>query len=205
MSKSIKNITFDYGGVLRFYGQTNPIKLAAKETGISEDDFRKRYFELNHLSNCENMLWLDMFFEVLSSFNLKNDIKEATIKIIKENQKEVSLNTELISALPSLKEQGLGISLLSNNTSELRDELEKEKLTNYFDEIVISGEVGFQKPDKRIFEILFSKLDLHPSEVLFIDDAPKSLENSKDIGFVPILFRDNAQLASELIKLGITL
>ncbi len=32
-------------------------------------------------------------------------------------------------------------------------------LNNYFDTIIISEEVGFSKPDKRIFELALNKLD----------------------------------------------
>lgn len=69
-----------------------------------------------------------------------------------------------------------------------------------FDTIIISEEVGYQKPSPEIFEVLFNKFEVKNEKLIFIDDTEKSLEKSKEIGFVPILFRSNEKLKEELFK-----
>ncbi len=67
----------------------------------------------------------------------------------------------------------------------------------------ISGEIGFQKPHKEAFEVLFTRLGVRSNETVFIDDSPKSLEKAKEIGYIPVLYKNNDQLKTDLSKLGI--
>jgi len=71
------------------------------------------------------------------------------------------------------------------------------------DDAVISGEIGYQKPHKEAFAVLFERLGASAQEVVFIDDSPKSLEKAEEIGYTPILFQNNEQLISDLRSLGI--
>lgn len=68
---------------------------------------------------------------------------------------------------------------------------------------VVSGEVGVAKPDRRIFEILLERLDLDPSEIVFIDDNVDNVEAAGAIGIDAILFRDADQLRTELSRRGL--
>jgi len=51
--------------------------------------------------------------------------------------------------------------------------LELEGLDRYFSTVVISGEVGWRKPHKRIFEIALSKLGVRPEEAVHIGNSPE--------------------------------
>ena len=51
--------------------------------------------------------------------------------------------------------------------------LELEGLDRYFSTIVISGEVGWRKPHKRIFEIALFKLGVRPEEAVHIGNSPE--------------------------------
>lgn len=78
-----------------------------------------------------------------------------------------------------------------------------ENTIDYFDAVVISSEVNCQKPQPEIFEILFNKLGVKSDELIFIDDSMSSLRGAEDIGYVPILFKDNKQLIEDLSKFGV--
>ncbi len=108
-----------------------------------------------------------------------------------------------MSLFPILKQQGLKVGIFSNNTSKLRTKLNVNGIIKLVDELVVSSEIGFQKPHKEAFQVLFEKLKLLPEEVIFIDDSPKSLEKASEIGYIPILFKNNDQLKVDLRKLGI--
>lgn len=68
---------------------------------------------------------------------------------------------------------------------------------------VVSGEVGVAKPDRRIFELLFERLGLAPTEIVFIDDNVDNVEVARALGMDAILFRDADQLRTELSKRGL--
>lgn len=81
------------------------------------------------------------------------------------------------------------LALLSNSASKyLRDELAKYDLEKYFDEIVISSEVGLIKPEPAIFEHILKKLALRPDECVFTDDNPKNVEAAEKLGIHGIVF-----------------
>ncbi len=116
-----------------------------------------------------------------------------------------TLNTELLSWFPILKQQGFNIGILSNAPASVKEQWEIKGIYDMVDTVVISGETGFQKPNKEAFAVLFKQLDVLPHETIFIDDTEKSLEKANEIGYHPILFTDNEQLKKELQNFGIKL
>ncbi|MBI4085086.1 MAG: HAD-IA family hydrolase [Candidatus Liptonbacteria bacterium] len=208
MNKKIKAVVFDYGGVIElenagdFAG--NFLGKIAEIVGVPADDFRNEYFKYNHLSNIKNMSWEDMIIEVVSKFTDSKEIKDRVLSFERESKSKRIINRELLDLFPILKSQGLKAGIFSNSNSQLREKLSATGIAKLVDEIVISGEIGFQKPHKEAFNVLFEKLGVRPGELVFIDDTPKSLEKADEIGYVPILFKNNEQLKTDLKNLGIS-
>lgn len=198
-----KAIAFDYGGVIEIIGGENPLEITAGKLDISTDTVSEVYFKYNHLSNAENKTWYEMFDVVLNKLTEDNELKEEIIELIKQNQEKNYLNTELIDLLPDLKENGYKTAIFSNYTTELRERLVDQGIDSLFDKIIISGDIGYQKPDKRAFEILFESLEVEPCEVIFVDDTVKSLETSSEIGYTPILFSNNQKFKQDLERLDV--
>lgn len=76
-------------------------------------------------------------------------------------------------AIPTLQElqwTGIRTCLLSNAGVPIRTVLDREGLTPWYDEIVLSYEVGFVKPDARIFQAALDALGLPASDVLMVGD-----------------------------------
>jgi len=54
-----------------------------------------------------------------------------------------------------------------------RSEIEWLNIEEYFDNIIVSGEVGYAKPDHRIFKVLLNKLKITPSQVVYVGNSQK--------------------------------
>ena len=54
--------------------------------------------------------------------------------------------------------------------------------------IIISGEVGYRKPDKRIYNILLDRIQSPSSDCVFVDDRAKNLRPASEIGIKTIRF-----------------
>lgn len=80
----------------------------------------------------------------------------------------------------------------------MKERIEKYGWYDIFDSIVLSGEIGFQKPQKEAFLTLFSALDVVSSESIFVDDTIKSLSTASEIGYYPIHFQNNAQAIEQI-------
>ena len=64
------------------------------------------------------------------------------------------------------------LGLVTNGAPDLqREKLEGAKLAHYFDEIVISGEVGVGKPDSQIFVLALDALGVRPEEAVMVGNS----------------------------------
>ncbi len=71
-------------------------------------------------------------------------------------------------------------------------ELNSVGLSAYFKEVVVSSDLGYRKPDPRIFRIVLDKLNLTPEEVLFIgNDMYRDVCGAKRVGMKTIFFQSN--------------
>jgi epoxide hydrolase-like predicted phosphatase len=196
----IKGIAFDYGGVIKINDE-DLFSNIAKYLDISREEFSKEYFSLNHLFNTQDKSYEDVISLIISKFNDSKEAKDYILNLMKENHSKYHLNDELIDTIKDLKNKDYKIALLSNNSIKLKEKLIEDGISDIFDVIIISAEVGCQKPQPEIFDILFKKLELNPSEVVFIDDTLKSLEGADKIGYIPILYKDNETFKSELFNI----
>ncbi len=73
----------------------------------------------------------------------------------------------------------------------------------WFEGIVISGDVGVNKPDRRIFDHLAARFGIEPAATLFIDDSAANVDAAKALGFRAIQFTDATALRRELARLGL--
>ncbi len=75
-----------------------------------------------------------------------------------------------------LKEKGYRLSIVSNfdHAFTARKLLEKFGVKNFFEHIIISEEVGWRKPHRKIFKSALEKLGESPSDVVFIGDNPEA-------------------------------
>ena len=67
--------------------------------------------------------------------------------------------------------------------------LAKLGLAALFDVVVVSGEVGVEKPDPRIFQLAIQQAKLQPREVVYVGDTAADVHGALDAGLCPILIR----------------
>lgn len=116
-----------------------------------------------------------------------NDIYKANQMIdcfskVRWPSKEVIVPPQIYTVLDELKSRGQKMSIVSNYTSDVIEKLDLFHLTNYFETIIISANVGVEKPDIRIMEIALQRLDLCPSDCLYVGDHPFDVLCAKKAG-----------------------
>jgi putative hydrolase of the HAD superfamily len=81
------------------------------------------------------------------------------------------------------------LAILSNDVKEWSNYLSvKFNLDKLFKVTIVSGEVGYRKPDKRIYNILLDRIQSTPSNCVFVDDRLKNLRTAFEIGIRTIRF-----------------
>jgi len=109
-----------------------------------------------------------------------------------------------VDVLADLREAGLRLYALSNWSAETFPIARRRfPFLDWFDGIVISGEVGVVKPDARIFEHLVARYAVEPGMAVFIDDSAVNVGAAARLGFVALQFVDARSLRHDLEELGL--
>ena len=196
----IKAITFDYDGVIKMK-EGDIFGDICNYLNIKREDWEREYFLVNHLINTNQKSVAEVISSVVLKFTDNKELETGVLDLIKNHKNIYYLNDELIEFIKDLKDRDYKVALLSNNSIKLKQRLIEDGIADLFDWVIISAEVGYQKPQPEIFDLLFKKLEVEPSEVVFIDDSLRSLEGADQIGYIPVLFKDNETLKSELSKI----
>ena len=109
-----------------------------------------------------------------------------------------------VDVLADLRAAGVRLVALSNWSAEMFPVArERFGFLAWFEGIVVSGEVGVNKPDPRIFRHLVDQFEIEPTAALFIDDSSENVDAARTLGFRAIQFTDAIALRRELVRLGL--
>lgn len=104
-----------------------------------------------------------------------DDTKYLNFLLNKECRKENSgtdwvAYDSVISVLSTLKRNSIKVGLISNWDNTSRGVLKQNNLYDLLDDIIISSEVGYEKPSEEIFTLALNKANVQPNECLFVGD-----------------------------------
>ena len=122
---------------------------------------------------------------------------------VRAYRKNFKQNRRLYGLAFKLKEKGYKIAILSDQWQVSKEALMPEKYTLRFDAAVVSCDVGFRKPNIKIYKLMLKKLKTHYKNSVFIDNRDWNLKPARKLGIKVILFKDNRQLVKDLRKLGV--
>ena len=181
-----KAIFFDFGDTL---ASTNPaylirLALAFRDCGynVSDADFERAYLETDYeihkkylergaISPLEYREWF--FPKLCRRLSLEGEtkiIREEIRIALREINYTRSALPGAIELIQLLKDRGLTLGIISNNDGTTQEKCEEVGIKNYFDIIADSTNLGFVKPDSRIFQFVLEKLNISPADALHIGD-----------------------------------
>jgi 2-haloacid dehalogenase len=109
-----------------------------------------------------------------------------------------------VDVLAELKQRAVPVYAISNWSAEtFPPQRARFPFLGWFDDIVVSGEVGVIKPDPRIFSILLERHGVAAQQAVFIDDVEKNAAAARALGIHGIHFRSPQQLRRELAACGL--
>jgi len=100
----------------------------------------------------------------------------------------LTIDESFIETAKNLKEK-YKLAVLSNDLAEWSAYLRKKYgIDDVVEFSVISGDVGYRKPSKEIYEIALEKVNADPKDCIFIDDRDKNLLPAMKLGMNVIKF-----------------
>lgn len=191
----LRAVIFDMGGTIETYGYTPEMRLKAtagiqqmlKDAGVDlglPDEALlevittglRRYhkFRLNSMVELPpQKIWREYIFAGYSFDPIKlAEIAEDLTLYIETRFYYREMRPEIPAVLQAIQQMGLKIGLISNVSSrgQVPTNLEKYKIKQYFDPIVLSSEYGIRKPDPSIFHYAARLMNVPTSACAYVGD-----------------------------------
>lgn len=100
--------------------------------------------------------------------------------------------------LEELRGRGYRLAILSNWDRRLRGLLDQMELSPLFEHLIISSEVGEEKPSSRIFQAAVERMKLSPSEMLHVGDSVyHDLNGARNAGWQGLLIHHSSGASFE--------
>ncbi|WP_370945557.1 HAD-IA family hydrolase [Amycolatopsis sp. cg5] len=171
---------FDYGEVI--VKRTRAIPKLAATMGVTAEDFEPRYWELRDAYDRglpDPKYWGGIGAAL--GVGVDTTLSEELTALDIEGWLELEPST--VELLAALAEAGAPLALLSNAPSSMGRVVERQEWATCFRTLVFSGDVGFAKPDKRIYDFVAAKLDARPGDCLFFDDRQVNVDGAIAAGW----------------------
>ena len=111
---------------------------------------------------------------------------------------------ETVAILAELRERGHRLIALTNWSAETFPVARQRfAFLDWFEDIVVSGEVRVAKPDHRIFRLALERNGLEAARTAFIDDASANVAAAHALGLAAVQFVDARSLRLDLARLGL--
>jgi putative hydrolase of the HAD superfamily len=194
---TIRAVFFDLGGVIVRTEYQAPRQQLAERLGMEYDDLDRIVFgSETGIQAATGGITSQQHWEAVLK-RLKRPLDELET-IRSEFFAGDIVDRDILNFLRSLRGSHK-TGLISNNWSDLRDYMVREKMIDAFDLIIISAEVGVAKPDARIYQIALEQAGVKPEEAVFVDDFYVNIEGCEKVGMKGIHFKD-AQSAMQQLK-----
>ena len=109
-----------------------------------------------------------------------------------------------VALLDELRQAGYPLYALSNWSAETYPRVcARFEFLGWFDQVLLSGEVGLRKPDPAIYRILLERVGRRAEECIFIDDTLENIHTAAELGFQVIHFHSPSQLRAALVAHGV--
>ena len=201
--QNIKAIIFDAYGTL--FDVNSAAEKCKDKIGDKWEDFANywrttqlEYTWLRSLMNKHKDFWQ------VTEDSLDKSMKAFKINLAMRNEllnlyKKLSTFPEVKGALNDLKKKNYKISILSNGTPALLNELvSSNNLDNFFDDIFSIEEVGIYKPDSKVYNLPIKKYQIKKDEVAFLSANTWDVSGGGNFGYNSIWVNRNKNIFDNL-------
>lgn len=196
----VRWVVFDYGEVIS--QRTAELPTLAALLDVPESDFASAYWSLRDAYDrgcSDDEYWTSVAnrLGVEAGTDLVGKLTDVDVRgWLEPVDESVALVTELHTA-------GVPIAVLSNAPVSFGQALRRQPWLRLVDEVLISGELGYAKPDAAIWAELADRLRAHPGEMVFFDDRPTNVVGAREAGLRGEVWTDPAAARVTLTECGL--
>ena len=214
----IKHFIFDFGGVLieRTFVLKNLLDIIETDLNISiprdENSYSRKVKRGLSSGRITTQKFLQKLFEKYYYPFQKTDGALPPKKVNVEYYVELwfdlysqvtNLSLDMAEIIERLHQADYTVSLMSNTHDIHAKSNFLKGFYDIFDNVFLSNEIGFIKPDMDKYKYVLRKLDTKPKKCVFIDDKIQNLVPARDLGIIVIRFESFEKFKNQLNELGV--
>jgi putative hydrolase of the HAD superfamily len=157
--------------------------------GLTAEAFGAEYRQLRLALGIGQMSKAEGFARILRAGGAepRPDLVRAMVDRDRELLLEsAQLYDDALPFLRELKSRGIKIAIVSNCSENTRDLLESNGVAALADSLVLSCEVGAEKPAAEIFTYALDRLGVLAHRAVFVDDQPAYCAGAADLGITAV-------------------
>lgn len=104
----------------------------------------------------------------------------------------------MAGAVARARRRGVRTAILSNDPGGPGAQALRDLAGPFVDEVVLSGDVGMAKPDRRIYMLAADRLGLSPGECVFVDDLVENVRAAAAAGMVGVHHAEPSAAVDEI-------
>lgn len=215
----IKHFIFDFGGVLieKSFVLKNLLSIIEQDLQIKipDKDVDPYIRKLRRRLSSGIVSAREFLSYIFEKYFYPNQNKEGSLppkKVNVEYYLELWFNLytevtnfsyEMAEIVERLHDAGYIVSLMSNTYDIHARSNELRGFYDIFDNVFLSNEIGYIKPDMEKYKYVLKKLDTKPKKCVFIDDKLTNLIPAHQLGIIVIRFESLETFRETLKEIGI--
>jgi putative hydrolase of the HAD superfamily len=203
VAMNIKAVVFDFGKVICFPPSAENRETLLALTGLPEETLaaleEKHRGEYDR-GTCDGRGYYRALLEEGGIF-----LDDPALDTIAETDSEgwKRINPGTVALMRDVQKTGCTLGILSNMPHDfLAWGRSNVPVFNEADVAVFSCEVNTIKPERRIYEILRTRLGCAFGEIVFFDDIPVNVERAVELGIRAFHWKDSESARAELRQIG---
>jgi putative hydrolase of the HAD superfamily len=191
-----------YSKVLEQYGYHFPVQKLAEEFHLADKYFMRQFPDVFGNGIYSPVPWY------LGVVNYRLGAKLDLCRAAQSWREEMTdphwlLYDDVLPALTELKKRSIRVGLISNWDHTARSVLETVGISAELDPIIVSAEVGHEKPAAEIFEIALQRAGVSACESLYVgDNYYHDTVGSRKVGMKSLIINRFGRLGMEEISDG---
>ncbi len=214
----IKHLIFDFGGVLieKTFVLKNLLDIIELDLKISIPRDENSYIRKIKRGLSSGRITTQEFLEkIFDKYYYPFQKKDGALPPKKVNaeyyvelwfdlySQVTNISSDMAEIIERLHQADYTVSLMSNTHDIHAKSNMLRGFYDIFDNVFLSNEIGFIKPDLDKYKYVLKKLDTKPKRCIFIDDKIRNLVPARELGIIVIRFESFNKFKEQLNELGI--
>jgi HAD superfamily hydrolase (TIGR01509 family) len=194
-----RTVIFDFGGVIFKTRDYSPRHAWDARLGLEVGSVERAVHNSDSWRAAQHgtLTLHDYWADVAGKLGISVDVAET--QLAHDFYSGDVMDETVVDLIRKLLADGYSVALLSNDAAGLlRPRLGRLGITDLFDPLIISSEIGVMKPDPGAYRAVLERVGRPAADTIFIDDMQANIDGARALGIHGIHYWDGMDLEATL-------